>query len=375
MRNRKPNGGAAAPARGVGSFAWGWCAAAWLLAGCGGAVAGNPSSPPVLSGHAPGPPPTRHPTARPAPAPTVPGRFGVTQSAPASGDAVVRQALTAVAGTTRVPLWGPVGLPGRSGSWYLGASTQATKTTYTVYLQWADAPLAVGSPRLRQPPNTGLAQVLGAFGGRRYANPTAARLALPRLAGYWQPPPPGSPRLVFLTARVRAEVWSAAGGEGFVQWSQGGWQLQINGLGDVALAVRLAQYLARHPLPAARGLLAVEDAGDGEHTQLAWQRGAIDYFAGNYHQALAAVQMAEAMEPYPVASDARRGRARQGPAPARGGALVVASPPAVVERGFLLPDAAVHLVGGRKVNAQLPRHLFLKAFPAPFPHRLGTFHA
>ncbi|MCL8208502.1 MAG: hypothetical protein K6V97_10595 [Actinomycetia bacterium] len=209
-----------------------------------------------------------------------------------------------MARTTRVPLWGPLGLPDRSAQGeYLAVRTAATATAYEVDLQWADAPLPVNSPQLWQPPNTGLANVLGSFGGHAYPRLSAAQAALTQLMGYyWQNPPPVRLHTVVLAAGVAARVWTQSQGRvGLVRWQEDGWRCEVSQVPDLALARTLAGYIAAHPLPAASGVLAVAEAGDGEHTQLAWRRyGTVVYTAGNYHDAVAAVAMAEAMRPYAV---------------------------------------------------------------------------
>lgn len=69
-----------------------------------------------------------------------------------------------------------------------------------------------------------------------------------------------------------------------VQWHEGEWTLQVNNstvADDTDLAKTLVAYLQAHFLPETHGLLVVANAGDGEHSSLAWTDGPVVYWCGD----------------------------------------------------------------------------------------------
>ena len=66
-----------------------------------------------------------------------------------------------------------------------------------------------------------------------------------------------------------------------------------------AVAKRMVAYLSGHLLPETYGLAAVDNAGDGEHTDLTWAEGSVLYHASDYHHALGALKMAVSMRQNP----------------------------------------------------------------------------
>ena len=100
-------------------------------------------------------------------------------------------------------------------------------------------------------------------------------------------------------------------------WDESGWEFALtgffasrNGWGSwPTTADQLVGYLAKHGLPAARGVLYCDIAGDGLPTTLTWADGGQAYSTSMYHSAIGAIEMAEAMAPYP-----RPGGRRDAPA-------------------------------------------------------------
>jgi hypothetical protein len=181
---------------------------------------------------------------------------------------------------------------------YLGVSTRFLHgSVYEVNLQWTATPLSVDSPMLAEPPNTGLAEFLGSFGGAAYASGREARAALRRDNSYASSPPRGASARVVLGVRIVGRGWPAAG---VVVWRQGGWLCQVEGIYDLPLARALAVALRRSPLAARTGVLAVDNAGDGEHSAIDWVNGRMVYQVIDYHSARAALAIARSMAPFPA---------------------------------------------------------------------------
>lgn len=71
----------------------------------------------------------------------------------------------------------------------------------------------------------------------------------------------------------------------------------ISSADNEAVAKRMVTYLFVHLLPETYGVAAVENAGDGEPTDLTWAEGSIVYHASDYHHAMGALKMAASMRP------------------------------------------------------------------------------
>lgn len=224
---------------------------------------------------------------------------------------VVAQAMRYVQDRTGMTLEAPAYTGNRNGyesGVYLAVTAQAGSRGYAVGLQISTTPASVNSPVLSQPPNTGLAAVLGGFGARTYPS-SAQVLSVLSLT-------PARPEQGNLTAAIsmrgtksrRINLGNGIQGALFdrrgwdvVQWREGEWGFQVNGSyppGDRALASQVVAYLHTHLLPEAHGLMVVNNAGDGEHTSLSWAYGDTVYNTWDYHHALSAVKMAMSMRPY-----------------------------------------------------------------------------
>ena len=212
----------------------------------------------------------------------------------------LRRALTDVRRTVAFPVMAPTYLPpGRPP--YISVQEDATRWKYEVNLFRTAKELPLDSEAIGQPPNSGLANVLGGFGGAGYADRAQAAAELVRAAGGFVAPPPGGGLPRALAGGITAEVWAIGPGLGAVLWHQDGWQIEVNQPPPAALltyARALSSYLARHPLPRGPGTMVVMAAGDGDHTWLAFRRGRDVYSAWDYHSARGAAAMASSMQAY-----------------------------------------------------------------------------
>lgn len=191
---------------------------------------------------------------------------------------------------------------------YLAATVSATADQYQVALQLATTPLGVNSPALFQPPNTGLAQVIGGFGAKQYATSTQALQQVVVSAhtgstpgGYISPQGQGfrAGRL-YLGLGIWSTVFSKFD-DVIVEWHEGDWFFQVQDM-SVAAAKATAEpmisYLHKYLLPETHGMVTVVDAGDGQHTALSYAVGRIVYTDWDYHHAVSALRMAVTMRPY-----------------------------------------------------------------------------
>ncbi len=221
--------------------------------------------------------------ARPA-SPSNAGRF----------PAAVRPALAAVAERAHLPILAPTSIAA-SPRLRVSVTCRAAARSYDVGIYLTTESLPPNSPAIEKPPNGGLADLVGSFGGERYGSEDAARTALGRPVRGFMAPAGASLRGEWLQPRAAAEAWTVGPGIAAALWRQDGWQVEVVGLPMsliVPYARSLAAYLASHPLPAGPGAMLVVAAGDGDHTSLYWQRGRDVYRLGDYHSARAAVAMA-----------------------------------------------------------------------------------
>lgn len=198
---------------------------------------------------------------------------------------------------TRVPLEAPSPLPSRPHytQYYLSATTQATKTAYTVTLQYTTTPLPVNSPKINQFPNGAMTLLVGNFGGTEYPTAALAKEALNQGTNGFVP---STSTPVPLGTGIVGHEYPT----GQVTWREGRWSLTVaNGSlpSDVSLARHIVAYLHQHLLPEMAGSLIVDNAPDGEHTSLKWAAGRIVYQCADYHRALSAIELAIAMTRFP----------------------------------------------------------------------------
>lgn len=225
-------------------------------------------------------------------------RIGSAGAKPTSGQAAIDQALGAVAKTTTVPLWAPeasaIHAPGLKG--YLSASTTSAANQYSVTLTATARAYPVNDPKIQS--TTGLAQLIGIFGGQRYGSAAAAHSAL--YTGDYEHRPSSPPSHVALTTKIVADEWKQRTGiipQGLIEWHQDGWTIQMNQTLDITLARSLANQLAHTALPARTGVIAVGVAGDGAHTTVSWRLGPVVYQTFSEYLPGTAVGMAASLHP------------------------------------------------------------------------------
>ena len=212
----------------------------------------------------------------------------------------MRPALAAVARRVRLPVLAPTRLSGSSRH-PVSVTYHAAGSGYEVVIYLTQKPLPANSPAIERPPNGGLAQLLGGFGGQRLGSAAAARALLRKPAGGFVAPPRAGVSARTLAPRITAETWLAGPPRAVVLWREDGWRLEVNQLPISLLlpyAKSLALYIAAHPLPAGPGTMLVMAAGDGDHAFLAWQRGRVVYTFWDYHSARGAVAMARSATRY-----------------------------------------------------------------------------
>ncbi len=250
-------------------------------------------------------------------------------AAPPSFNPVVAQAMAYVAARTGLPLQAPTFIGHANGvtRGYLAATASSSPASYHVSLQVSTTPVGLNSPALYQPPNTGLAAVIGGFGAQRVSSASQAvqdvalRMKPVAFAGVRQ-------QLVKYTdvnlgngiQGLYAYVPRAGGAGGTIEWREGEWALRITGSGfaaDRSLAESIVAYLHTHLLPETHGLLTVSNGGDGQHTSLSFAFGNVVYTVWDYHHALSAISMAMSIQPYnmptaafPAAVQSAMGRLR-----------------------------------------------------------------
>jgi hypothetical protein len=86
-------------------------------------------------------------------------------------------------------------------------------------------------------------------------------------------------------------------------WQQRGWTIDVD-LEDSGTTVKqsvpdvgqIVQAMATAHLPAAQGLVAIANAGDGEHTMIYWTQGHALYWVGDYHSATGAIALLSSVE-------------------------------------------------------------------------------
>jgi hypothetical protein len=229
-----------------------------------------------------------------------------------------------VAPRSQVPLEAPNPLPAEL--WSLGngavqtapntARAEAQARSYDVSLYNCPEAFSLDSPRFERGCGSFIVAIYGSFGGNSYASPASALSALSRDQAAAERRPPGcaGTKHVRLLGGVEAEVYTwPTGANCLAHWDERGWEFVLtgffasrNGWGAwPTTADQLIGYLAKHGLPAARGVLYCDIAGDGLPTTLIWADGGQTYSTSMYHSALGAIEMAEAMTPYPGSSGRR----------------------------------------------------------------------
>ena len=228
---------------------------------------------------------------------------------PSMWSSAVKESMQYVIRRTTIPLFAPTSpiyAPASRGTQKMAAQVVVSPTTYNVHLQWANKTLPLNNPALNQPPNTGLADVIGGFGAKVYATPQSAeeQLSIPSRGidpAYIQPPRNQSGAPVNLGHGIEGTLY-ASPSDAMVQWHEGEWTLQVTGTGtqsDIQEAEKLVTYLNTALLPETKGVFGVNLTGDGEHTSAKWVFGNVVYTCSDYHSALQAAKMAVSMRTYP----------------------------------------------------------------------------
>lgn len=148
-----------------------------------------------------------------------------------------------------------------------------------------------------------MASFAESFGATVYYNSSAAMAALPEAA-----PIKGMLGLnsvpYSLPGGLVAQRWvrSATNGQGStiaLRWHEGDWTIWVFGgssLRDTATSITTD--LQQYRLPPFPGVLSVDAAPDGQHSNLAWTTGDVVYQVGATHQAVHAIEMAASMRHY-----------------------------------------------------------------------------
>lgn len=214
---------------------------------------------------------------------------------------------------SKVPLMAPTEptyAPHANSQWpYMGAEVSSSATSYSVDLQWANKELPTDSPKLSQPPNTGLGQVVGSFGGTLFSSHSIALNQLYRnktsmgdiAPSYIAPPKNVKEKPVYLGHGIEGEALQVQD-DPILEWHEGDWTLQVTDMpthDEIPTAKRIVTYLNSHLLPETHGVFGVNLAGDGEHTSAEWVYGNEVYSCSDYHYALQAAEMAVSMRVYP----------------------------------------------------------------------------
>jgi hypothetical protein len=217
---------------------------------------------------------------------------------PASGQQAIARAMQFAAKNAKIALWAPdaadIHAPDLRGR-KLSAEVSSTAGQYSVTLIATVKAYPLNSPALSLPPNTGLAQLVGSFGGESYRS---ARVAARHLESRILFPVPKARFLIkALAPHIAAKVWTIGPRLQLIEWHQKGWLMQVSQSPDVAFCHVLVREIAAARLPVSHGVMAVDVAGDGEHTVLVWRVGRVDYTVYANFLAATAVHMAASMHP------------------------------------------------------------------------------
>lgn len=224
--------------------------------------------------------------------PTAPGTPSLPTLATANFSAPASTALAALEGHTSVPLVAPTNLP--SG---LSATLLVAAGDYEVSLYRCSRVLGLNNPAIGGSPDcSGEGAVFASFGGR--LSPTTTSETLTKLVSTptCAPGAGTAESAVILGDGVQGMLTTSMSSVCDLRWTQRGWIIDI-GQSDGALsqvqplASQVIKTMAIEQLPAARGVLAITDAGDGEHTTAYWLQGNDLYSVGGYHLASVALTL------------------------------------------------------------------------------------
>jgi hypothetical protein len=228
--------------------------------------------------------------------------------------APIRQAVAYLQRRTTVPMLAPIETPDVTRSSLLSAQATTGATSYEVDLYTCSPPLPLNDPGVGNTVNgkdcSGNADMYGGFAGYHEANASAAEDALPTLATNTPTQlacPPGNKPGIFAnldfagisaTTLTCPTTYGISGGFIFVRWLQAGWTIVVQFGDDTTLpatvrdtATAVATQLTTTALPASSGLLEINEAADGQHTEAAWVIGSNVYVTFNDHLSADAITM------------------------------------------------------------------------------------
>lgn len=228
------------------------------------------------------------------------GTTALTARAITSFPAPAGAALAAVKGRTSVPLVAPTSLP--SG---LSATAVSQHGDYNVQLYDCSQVLGLNNPAIGGPPDcSGEGAVFGSFGGQPFPSPASNDLTGKPITALTDvlatPCPTGTTSsTVGLGNGVKGVQETSTGEVCDLRWTQRGWiiDIEMSPTPGITLSVlkplasELITTMSTEHLPASRGLVAVMDAGDGEHTTVYWVQGRSLYWVGDYHFASVALKL------------------------------------------------------------------------------------
>ncbi len=220
---------------------------------------------------------------------------------------LISQAMTYIRARSNTPEEAPSQLP-TSSAMANSADASATASSYAVSLYGCPSPLPLNGPGIGNGSCGDLADVYGTFSGQTYPDPAIANSAVGSILTNAAPTCPNAvTSKIPLSPTGPAATLYSVGQEGCkATWALAGWSYVITGAFSSAsgssweaVASQIASYTAANPLPGSTGVLSADIAPDGVHTSLFWSIGSGVFSATAYHGALPAMQLAEAMLPYP----------------------------------------------------------------------------
>ncbi len=212
---------------------------------------------------------------------------------------VVTEAMTYIQPRTKIALVAPTYIAQQQTGQYLTALVTANATSYNVNIRSLNKPLPINSPDISDPQYNGLAQWVGGFSAKKYATASASHAAFNQSFSYASHLS-GIPHSIYLGSGVTGKLYSGQY-TGTITWQMGTWQFQVNNgttSANVSIAETIINQVQHTPLPHEQGEMVVQNAGDGEHTQIAFLTGTTLMIAANYHSATDALQMTSSMKPY-----------------------------------------------------------------------------
>lgn len=212
---------------------------------------------------------------------------------------VVTAAMNFVQPRTKIALIAPTYIAQPQNGQYLTSLVTANANSYEVDIRSLNKPLPINSPDINDPQYNGLAQWLGGFGAKKFVTQSSANAAVNHQLSYAYHVT-GTPHAIYLGSGVTGKLYNGRYA-GTITWQMGTWQFQINNgssTANVSVAEAIIAQVQKTPLPHEQGEMVVQNAGDGEHTQLVFVTGTTLMTTTNYHSATDALQMAASLKTY-----------------------------------------------------------------------------